>query len=78
MNNNELQNLFASLSNNTGVNSQQLQKSVNNGKVDELMKSLNEKQAQQVQSILNDPQKTKEILNSPAAQALMKRLMNNG
>lgn len=78
MNNNELQKLFASLSDNTGVNPQQLQKSVNNGKVDELMKSLNEKQAQQVQSILNDPEKTKEILNSPAAQALMKRLMNNG
>lgn len=78
MNNNELQKLIASFSNNTGANPQDVQKSINNGKVEELMKSLNEKQAQQVQSVLNDPQKTKEILNSPAAQALMKRLMNNG
>ena len=78
MNNNELHKLIATFANNTGASPQEVQKTVNNGKVEELMKSLNEKQAQQVQSILNDPQKTKEILNSPAAQALMKRLMNNG
>lgn len=78
MNNNELQKLIATFANKTGSNAEVVQNNVNNGKVDELMKSLNEKQAQQVQSILNDPKKTQEILNSPAAQALMKRLMNNG
>lgn len=78
MNNNELQKLLATLSNNTGVNPQKLQQSMNSGNADELLKNLNEKQAQQVQSVLNDPKKTQEILNSPAAQALIKRLMNNG
>jgi len=78
MNNNELQKLFATLANNTGVDPQKLQQSVNSGNAETLLKSLNEKQAQQVQSVLNDPKKTQEILNSPAAQALIKRLMNNG
>lgn len=78
MNNNELQKLIATFANNTGANPEKLQQSVNSGNVDELMKNLNEKQAQQVQSVLNDPKKTQEILNSPAAQALIKRLMNNG
>ncbi len=47
----------------------------NNTKVNELMKNLNDAQTKQVQDILNDPQKSQEILNSPAAQALLKRLM---
>lgn len=78
MDNNELQKLISAFANNTGANPQQVQNSINNGKIDSLMKNLNESQAQQVQSILNDPKKTQEILNSPAAQALIKRLMNNG
>lgn len=78
MNNNELQKLIATFANNTGADPQKLQQSVSSGNVDELMKNLNEKQAQQIQSVLNDSKKTQEILNSPAAQALIKRLMNNG
>ena len=78
MDNNELQKLISEFANNTGANPQQIHNSVKNGKIDALMKNLNENQAQQVQSILNDPKKTQEILDSPVAQALIKRLMNNG
>ena len=66
------------------MNNDDLQKMINdfqssnkdsNSKVNELMKSLNETQTKQVQDILSDPKKSQEILNSPAAQALLKRLI---
>ena len=72
MNNNDLQKFIADFSNKKGSQGN------NDEKVQQLMKGLNEKQAQQLQSVLSDPEKTQQILNSPAAQALMKRLMNNG
>ena len=40
-----------------------------------MLNSLNDKQAEQLKSALANPEKTQEILNSPAAQALMKKLM---
>ena len=78
MNNNELQKLIATFANKTGSTPEDIKEKVNKEKADELLKSLNEKQAQQVQSIMSDPKKTQEILNSPMAQAIIKRLMNNG
>lgn len=41
--------------------------------VDQLLKGLNEKQADKVKNILNDPQKAQKILESPQAQALIKK-----
>ena len=38
-------------------------------------KMTTEEQAEQLKSTLANPEKTREILNSPAAQALMKKLM---
>ena len=78
MNNDELQKLIKAFANKTGANPQEINNSVKSGKAEQLMKNLSEEQAQKVQSVLNDPKKTQEILNSPAAQALIKRLMNNG
>lgn len=78
MNNDELQKLIATFANKTGSNPQDIRNKVDKNKADELLKNLNEKQSQQVQNIINDPKKTQEILNSPAAQAIIKRLMNNG
>lgn len=50
----------------------------NKAQVEKLLKSLTGKQAETVKNVLADPEKSKEILNSPAARALMKKLMNNG
>ena len=35
---------------------------------------MDSEKAKQVESILNDPQKTRELLDSPQAKALMERL----
>lgn len=46
--------------------------------VEKMLKNLNNEQATKLKQVLADPEKTQEILNSPAAKALMKKLMNNG
>lgn len=47
---------------------------VNNEKVQNLINNLGEKEKQKVENILNDQQKLQQILNSPAAQQLLKKL----
>ena len=43
--------------------------------VNQLFQSLSPEQQKQVQDILSDKEKTREILNTPQAQALIKKLM---
>ena len=71
MNNNELNNLVKGFINKNGAKSDPK----NQAKVEKMLGSLSDKQAQQLKSVLSNPEKSQEILNSPAAQALMKKLM---
>ena len=45
-----------------------------NAQVEKLLSSLNKSDAEKVKNILNDPVKTKQILNTPEAQALIRKL----
>lgn len=74
MNNNDLQKLMSAFESKIGKDGD----SKNKARVENLLKGLNEEQAQKLKNVLSDPEKSKEILNSPAAKALMKKLMNNG
>jgi hypothetical protein len=47
----------------------------NRRKVEGMLGKLSPEQRAQLTSVLGDPQKSQEILNSPAAKALMKKLM---
>lgn len=69
--NNELNNLIKGFINKNGAKADPK----NQAKVEKMLGSLNSKQAEQLKSTLANPEKTREILNSPAAQALMKKLM---
>lgn len=69
--NNELNNLIKGFINKNGAKTDPK----NQAKVEKMLGSLNSKQAEQLKSTLANPEKTREILNSPAAQALMKKLM---
>ena len=71
MNNNELNSLITGFVNKNGAKPDPK----NQAKVEKMLNGLNEKQAQQLKNVLSDPNKSQEILNSPAAQALMKKLM---
>lgn len=55
------------------MNSSEKNQVPSNNQVNDLLKGLNETQKNKVQSILNDPKATEKILNSPQAQALMKK-----
>ena len=44
-------------------------------KVDQLFQSLSKDQKQQVERILSDKAQTEKLLNTPQAQALLKKLM---
>ena len=45
-----------------------------NPQVEKLLSNLNKSDAEKLKNILNDPVKTKQILNTPEAQALIKKL----
>ena len=74
MNNNDIQKLMSAFQKMDNGNKDKESKA----KVEEMLGNLNDKQSEKIKQVLSDPEKTKEILNSPAAKALMKKLMNNG
>ncbi len=74
MKENNLEKLIANLSKQLGVSENQIKNAAKSGDVNNMLKNADSKQKDKINSILNDPEKTKEILNSPQAQALMKLL----
>lgn len=68
--------MLESLSRQLKVSPDELKSSCQTGSADGLLNKIDSDKAKQVKSILNDPEKTKEILDSPQAQALLK-LLNN-
>ncbi len=60
-----------------GVSKNQMQSAMKSGNVQEVLKNTDSDKAQQIQNILNDPEKTREIMNSPQAQALLKLFSNS-
>lgn len=70
MNNNELSKLISSFVRENGGKADDK----NRKQVEKMVGNLNEKQAAQLSALLKDPKKSAEVLNSPAAQALWKKL----
>lgn len=78
MNNNQnMQRLYRELSKKMGVSEGSLKSAVQKNSVEDLIRSTDSKKADQISEILSDPEKTKMILNSPQAQALLKMLEDN-
>lgn len=67
-----MQNMLNELSHRLGVSENQLKNAAQNGNVQDVLKKTDKKQAKKVEEILNDPDKTRELLSSPQAQALLK------
>lgn len=66
--------MIGELSKRLGVSSDKIRNAAEKGNVDDILKSSDSSDADKISEILKDPQKTKEILSSPQAQALMKML----
>lgn len=73
----QVQDIINSLAQKLGQKPEALQNNVQNGDVNKILGRMDSKQAQKVQNILNDREQTEKILNTPQAQALIKKLMGD-
>lgn len=71
---NKLQEMLNQAAQQLGTDPNKLQQSSQKGTVDQLLKQLKPQDAQNLQKILSDKEATARVLNSPQAQALMKKL----
>ena len=69
-----INNLLSQLSKKLGVSSNEITSAAQKGDVQSLLKNADAEEAKQFNAVLSDPEKTKQILNSPQAKAIMKLL----
>ena len=69
--------ILENLSRQLGVSEDKLKSSAQRGNVQDILRNADQSQAKKIENILNDPEKTREILNSPQAQALLKMFGND-
>lgn len=69
-----INNLLSQLSKKLGVSSNEITSAAKNGDVQSLLKNADSEEAKQFNAVLSDPEKTKQVLNSPQAKAIMKLL----
>ncbi len=67
-------NLLSQLSKKLGVSSNEITSAAQKGDVQSLLKNADSEEAKQFNAVLSDPEKTKQVLNSPQAKAIMKLL----
>lgn len=73
----QIQNILNSLSQKLGESPDKLKANMQNGDMSKVFNNMDKKQAEKVQSILNDKEKTEKLLSTPQAQALLKKLMGD-
>ncbi len=73
--NENLQDLINTASHGLGTAPEDLKKASQQGNVQNLLNQLDGEQAKKVQQILNDKEASQKLLNTPQAQALLKKLM---
>ena len=69
-----INNLLSQLSKKLGVSSNEITSAAQNGDVQSLLKNADSEETKQFNAVLSDPEKTKQVLNSPQAKAIMKLL----
>lgn len=72
--NKKVNKLLGEVSKKYGISKEQLESAAQSGNIENLLKNTNPSQSKQIESVLSDPEKTKKLLQSPQAQALMKLL----
>lgn len=72
--NENMKKILNELTGKIGMSESQINNAVNNRNIDDVVANLDEQKAKQLNDVLSDPEKTRAILNSPKAQALLKLL----
>ena len=75
INNSEINNLLNGLSERLNTTPQQLRANLEKGNLDSVVSKMSSGQAKRLQKILDNPEQSEKILNSPQAQAIIKKLM---
>lgn len=75
LNNSEINNLLNGLSGRLNTTPEQLKANLEKGNLDSVVSKMSSGQAKRLQKILDNPQQSEKILNSPQAQAIIKKLM---
>ena len=75
MNNSEINNLLNGLSQRLNTSPEALKKNLEKGNLNSVLSKMNSNQAKKVQEILDNPKQSEKFLNSPQAQAIIKKLM---
>lgn len=73
----QIQNILNSLSQRLGESPDKLKANMQNGDMSKMLNNMDKKQAEKVQEILSDKEKTEKLLSTPQAQALLKKLMGD-
>ena len=74
MKQNELENLLQTVAGRLGTTPEKLKQGAASGNLAEMLGGMDPADAQNLQRVLNDQQAAQKILNSPQAQALMRKL----
>lgn len=75
LNNSEINNLLNGLSERLNTTPEQLKANLEKGNLDSVVSKMSSGQAKRLQKILDNPEQSEKILNSPQAQAIIKKLM---
>ncbi len=73
----QMQDILNSLSQRLGESPEKLKQNMQNGDMSKVLNNMNPKQANKINEILNDKEKTEKLLKTPQAQALLKKLMGD-
>lgn len=73
----QIQDILNSLAQKLGENPDKLKANIQNGNMSKMLNNMDKKQADKIQSILNDKEKTEKLLSTPQAQTLLKKLMGD-
>lgn len=76
-NNNNLNDLMDTLSARLGTDPNKIKQAAQQGEMQNLLKKMNPKQAEQLQKVLSDEQAAKKLLDTPQAKMILKKLMGD-
>lgn len=71
----QINSLVNKLSQHLNATPQQVTDALNKGNLTKILENMDSAKAQQINSILSDPEQAKKVLSTPQAQALIKKLM---
>ena len=77
MDNSNINKMLNQLSKKLNIDNQSLKTPQKAGQIDDVLKNADSSQTKQIQEVLSDPKKTKQILQSPQAQKLIKMFEND-